>query len=158
MKSTGEAIGYDYSLNRALYKSLKAAGIRVANYGTILATISDNDKESALPLIKRFYNLGFNIEATSGTAKFLKGHGIKTRVRGKISQGSEEILDSIKKGYVTYVINTLSEGENQNLDGRMIRRAAIDNNVAVFTCLDTVRVLLDVLEEITMGISVIDKE
>ena len=158
MKSTGEAIGYDYSLNRAIYKSLKAAGIRVANYGTILATISDNDKESALPLIKRFYNLGFNIEATSGTAKFLKGHGIKTRVRGKISQGSEEILDSIKKGYVTYVINTLSEGENQNLDGRMIRRAAIDNNVAVFTCLDTVRVLLDVLEEITMGISVIDKE
>ena len=158
MKSTGEAIGYDYSLNRALYKSLKAAGIRVANYGTILATISDSDKESALPLIKRFYNLGFNIEATSGTAKFLKGHGIKTRIRGKISQGSEEILDSIKKGYVTYVINTLSEGEHQNLDGRMIRRAAIDNNVAVFTCLDTVRVLLDVLEEITMGISVIDKE
>ncbi len=158
MKSTGEAIGYDYSLNRALYKSLKAAGMRVANYGTVLATISDADKESALPLIKRFYNLGFNIEATSGTAKFLKAHGIKTRVKEKISQGSEEILESIKKGYVTYVINTISEGETQNMDGRLIRRAAIDNNVAVFTCLDTVKVLLDVLEEITMGISVIDKE
>ena len=158
MKSTGEAIGYDYSLNRALYKSLKAAGIRVANYGTILATISDADKEAALPLIKRFYNLGFNIEATSGTARFLKEHGIKTRVKAKISEGSEEILDSIKKGYVTYVINTLTEGETQNMDGKMIRRAAIDNNVAIFTCLDTVKVLLDVLEEITMGISVIDKE
>lgn len=158
MKSTGEAIGYDYSLNRALYKSLKASGIRVVNYGTVFATISDNDKDSSLPLIRRFYNLGFNIEATSGTAKYLKSHGIKTRVRGKISQGSEEILESIKKGYVTYVINTSSEGENQNDDGRLIRRAAIDNNVAVFTCLDTVKVLLDVLEEITMGISVIDKE
>lgn len=158
MKSTGEAIGYDYSLNRALYKSLKASGIRVANYGTILATIADSDKEAALPLIRRFYNLGFNIEATKGTAKFLKEHGIKTRVRGKISQGSEEILESIKKGYVTYVLNTTSEGETQNVDGRLIRRAAIDNNVAVFTCLDTVKVLLDVLEEITMGISVIDKE
>ena len=158
MKSTGEAIGYDYSLNRALYKSLKAAGMRVANYGTVFATISDADKESALPLIKRFYNLGFNIEATSGTAKFLKAHGIKTRVKEKLSQGSEEILESIKKGYVTYVINTISEGETQNMDGRLIRRAAIDNNVAVFTCLDTVKVLLDVLEEITMGISVIDKE
>ena len=158
MKSTGEAIGYDYSLNRALYKSLKAAGTRVANYGTILATIADVDKESALPLIRRFYNLGFNIEATKGTAKFLKEHGIKTRLRGKISQGSDEILESIKKGYVTYVINTTSEGVNQNEDGRLIRRAAIDNNVAVFTCLDTVKVLLDVLEEITMGISVIDKE
>ena len=136
----------------------KAAGTRVANYGTILATIADVDKESALPLIRRFYNLGFNIEATKGTAKFLKEHGIKTRLRGKISQGSEEILESIKKGYVTYVINTTSEGVNQNEDGRLIRRAAIDNNVAVFTCLDTVKVLLDVLEEITMGISVIDKE
>ncbi len=158
MKSTGEAIGYDYSLNRALYKSLKASGVRVANYGTILATIADQDKESALPLIRRFYNLGFNIEATKGTAKFLKEHGIKTRVRGKISQGSEEILESIKKGYVTYVMNTTSEGDTQNDDGRLIRRAAIDNNVAIFTCLDTVKVLLDVLEEITMGISVIDKE
>ena len=158
MKSTGEAIGYDYSLNRALYKSLKAAGIRVANYGTILATIADQDKEAALPLIRRFYNLGFNIEATKGTAKFLKSHGIKTRVRGKISEGSEEILDSIKKGYVTYVLNTSNEGVETNDDGRFIRRAAIDNNVAVFTCLDTVKVLLDVLEEITIGISVIDKE
>lgn len=158
MKSTGEAIGYDYSLNRALYKSLKASGVRVANYGTILATIGDQDKEAALPLIKRFYNLGFNIEATSGTADYLKQHGIKTRIRKKLSQGSEEILESIKKGYVTYVLNTSSEGVDTNKDGRVIRRAAIDNNVAVFTCLDTVKVLLDVLEEITMGISVIDKE
>ena len=158
MKSTGEAIGYDYSLNRALYKSLKAAGTRVDNYGTVFATIADPDKEAALPLIQRFYNLGFNIEATRGTATFLKNHGIKTRIRGKISQGSEEILDSIKKGYVTYVINTSSEKESTTDDGRLIRRAAIDNNVAIFTCLDTVKVLLDVLEEITMGISVIDKE
>ncbi|MCI5582979.1 MAG: hypothetical protein MR357_04620, partial [Anaeroplasma sp.] len=126
--------------------------------GTILATISDQDKEAALPLIKRFYNLGFNIEATSGTAKFLKSHGIKTRIKKKLSQGSEEILESIKSGYVTYVLNTSSEGIVSNHDGKIIRRQAIDNNVAVFTCLDTVKVLLDVLEEITMGISVIDKE
>ena len=158
MKSTGEAIGYDYSLNRALYKSLKAAGMRVSNYGTVFATISDQDKEAALELIRRFYNLGFNIEATRGTATYLKEHGIKTRIRKKISQGSDEILESIKKGYVTYVINTTSENDADHLDGRAIRRAAIDNNVAVFTCLDTVKVLLDVLEEITMGISVIDKE
>ena len=158
MKSTGEAIGYDYSLNRALYKSLKASNTRVSNYGTIFATIADADKEAALPLIKRFYKLGFNIEATSGTAKFLKQHGIKTRSKKKISEGSDEILESIRKGYVTYVINTSTEGVNQNIDGKLIRRAAIDNNVTVFTCLDTVKVLLDVLEEITMGISVIDKE
>ncbi len=158
MKSTGEAIGYDYSLNRALYKSLKASGIKVANYGTVFVTVADHDKEAALPLVRRFYNLGFNIEATKGTAKFLKQNGIKTRIKKKISEGSEEILESIKKGYVTYVINTTNSSDSQNNDGRFIRRAAIDNNVAMFTCLDTVKVLLDVLEEITMGISVIDQE
>ena len=157
MKSTGEAIGYDYDLNRALYKSLRASGVKVANYGTIFATIADQDKEAALPLIKRFYDLGFNIEATSGTALFLKQHGIKTRVKKKLSEGSDEILESIRKGYVTYVLNTTSETTNL-ADGKHIRRTAIDNNVAVFTCLDTVKVLLNVLEEITMKISVIDEE
>ena len=157
MKSTGEAIGYDYSLKRALYKSLRASGIKVANYGTIFVTVADKDKERALPLVRRFYQLGFNIEATTGTAKFLKSNGIKTRVKHKISEGSEEILDSIRKGYVTYVINTADENESLK-DGKVIRRCAIDNNVYVFTCLDTVNVLLDVLEEITMKVSVIDQE
>ena len=157
MKSTGEAIGYDYSLNRALYKSLRASGLRVSNYGTILVTIAGKQKETALPLIKRFYDLGFNIEATEGTALFLRKNGIKTRMKKKISEGSDEILESIKKGYVTYVINA-SKSSNSFQDGKLIRRAAIDNNVPVFTCLDTVKVLLDVLEEITMKVSLIDKE
>ena len=157
MKSTGEAIGYDTSLNRALYKSLRASGLRVSNYGTLFVSIARGKKDEVLPLVRRFYNLGFNIEATEGTALFLKENGIKTRIKKKISEGSEEILESIKKGYVTYVINT-SNGEDTNHDGKLIRRAAIDNNVPVFTCLDTVKVLLDVLEEITMKVSVIDEE
>ena len=160
MKSTGEAIGYDTSLNRALYKSLRASGLRVSNYGTVLVTISGKQKETALPLVRRFYDLGFNIEATEGTAKFLRKNGIKTRMKKKISEGSEEILDSIKKGYVTYVINSSNNSKSTDSfhDGKLIRRAAIDNNVPVFTCLDTVKVLLDVLEEITMKVSVIDEE
>ena len=157
MKSTGEAIGYDYSLTRALYKSLRASGLRVSNYGTILVTIAGKQKAEALPLVRRFYELGFNIEATEVTARYLKENGIKTRVKKKISEGSEEILESIKKGYVTYVINT-SKSSGSFQDGKIIRRAAIDNNVPVFTCLDTVKVLLDVLEEITMKVSVIDGE
>ncbi len=158
MKSTGEAIGYDKQFNRALYKSLKASGLKVSNYGTVFATLADQDKESALPLIKRFYDLGFNVEATHGTAKFLKENGIKTRERKKISQGSEEILTGLRKGYVTYVVNTVSEGEDNGMrDGVLIRRTAIENNVPVFTSLDTVKVLCDVLEEITMGISTLDE-
>lgn len=157
MKSTGEAIGYDDSLTRALYKALQASGMQVVNYGTVLATIADSDKEEALPLIRRFYNLGFNIEATEGTAAFLKQHGIRTRVKKKISEGSEEILDSIRQGYVTYVINTRNiDGAGINSDGYKIRQCAVENNVTIFTALDTIKVLLDVLEETTICISTIN--
>ena len=157
MKSTGEAIGYDKSMTRALYKALKSSGMNVVNYGTILVTIADADKEEALPLIRRFYNLGFNIEATHGTAAYLKEHGIRTRVRAKLSEGSEEILDSIRRGYVNYVINTRDiNSEAVMTDGYEIRRCAVENNVTIFTALDTVRVLLDVLEETTLTISTID--
>ena len=96
MKSTGEAIGYDNALNRALYKALQASGMNVANAGTVFVTIADCDKDEALPLIRRFYDLGFNIEATEGTAKFLRSHGIRTRSKKKLSEGSTEILDSIR--------------------------------------------------------------
>lgn len=157
MKSTGEAIGYDDKLTRALYKALKASGMNVMNYGTVLATIADKDKEEALPLIRRFYNMGFNIQATAGTAEFLKQNGIRTHAVGKLSDGSKEITDAIRQGYVTYVINTRDMNSSGVLsDGYEIRRCAVENNVTMFTSLDTVKVLLDVLEETTLGISTID--
>ena len=158
MKSTGEAIGYDKTLTRALYKALKSSGINVANYGTVFVTLADKDKQDGLELIRRFYNLGFNIEATKGTAKFLKENGIRTRAKEKISEGSDAILQSIRKGYVNYVINTSEiDSVSQETDGYQIRRCAVENNVAMFTALDTVKVLLDVLEEITLCISTIDE-
>ena len=157
MKSTGEAIGYDNSLTRALYKALQASGTNVMNYGTVFCTIADKDKEEALPLIRRFYNMGFNIQATAGTAKFLKAHGVRTHAVRKLSEGSEEILDSIRQGYVNYIINTRDMNSSGVLsDGYEIRQCAVENNVTMFTALDTVKVLLDVLEETTLGISIID--
>ena len=159
MKSTGEAIGYDNSLTRALYKSLQSSGMTVANYGTIFVTIADHDKQRALPLIRRFYNLGFNIEATKGTCEFLRSHGIRTRHLRKLSEGSTEIYDSLRKGHVTYVINTIDVNQHSTRrDGYDIRRAAVENNVTIFTALETVSVLLDVLEEITLGVSTIDAQ
>lgn len=157
MKSTGEAIGYDDKLNRAVYKALQASGIKMKEYGTVIVTVADEDKEEALPLIRRFYNLGYNIEATAGTAKFLKEHGIRTRVKGKISEGSDEILDSIRAGYVSYIINTRAVLSGVHYeDGIEIRRCAIQNGVTTFTSLDTVRILLDVLEDMIPPISTID--
>ena len=157
MKSTGEAIGYDDKLSRAMQKALIAGGVQLHNYGTVIVTIANEDKAEALPLIRRFYDMGFNIEATAGTAKFLKENGIRTRVRGKISDGSEEILDSIRAGYVSYVINTraIMSGIHQE-DGVLIRRCAVENGVTLFSNLDTVRLVLDVLEEITNKVSTID--
>ncbi|MCQ2455990.1 MAG: carbamoyl-phosphate synthase large subunit [Clostridia bacterium] len=157
MKSTGEAIGYDDKLNRALYKALQASGMKLQNYGTVFVTIADRDKEEALPLIRRFYNLGFNIEATAGTARFLKDRGIRTHVLGKIGEGSDEIPEAIRQGHIAYVINTRDlSSQGPASDGYQIRRYATENNVTMFTALDTVRVLLDVLEETTLTISTID--
>ena len=160
MKSTGEAIGYDAKLTRALYKALQSSGMKVANYGTIFVTIADADKAAALPLIRRFYNLGFNIEATEGTARYLKEHGIRTRVKKKISSGSTEILDSLRRGHVAYVISTRGRDDTfmQETDGNLIRSCATENNITMLTSLDTVGVLLDVLEEITLCISTIDAD
>ena len=159
MKSTGEAIGYDDSLTRALYKSLQASGMTIVNYGTVFLTIADKDKEAALPLIRRFYNLGFNLEATSGTAEFLRKHGLRTRLLRKISEGSNDIVKTLSQGHVNYVINTIDVNQhNTRLDGYEIRNAAVENNVSLLTSLETVSVLLDVLEEITLGVSTIDAE
>ena len=154
MKSTGEAIGYDRKLSRAMYKALLASGIKLHSYGTIIATIADEDKEEALPLLKRFYNLGFNIGATAGTATYLAMQGIRSKVLRKISEGSDEILDEIRTGKVSYVINTraIFSGVHYD-DGVEIRKCAIQNNITMLTSLDTVRALLDVLEEVNIGVS-----
>ena len=155
MKSTGEAIGYDRTMTRALYKALQAAGMKLQNYGTVLATIADKDKEEALPLIRRFYNLGFNIEATHGTAMFLKANGIRTHAMNKISSGSDDIPNALRQGHIAYVINTRDPGANEK-DGLEIRQISTEHNVTMFTSLDTVKALLDVLEETTLTISTID--
>ena len=159
MKSTGEAIGYDKKLHRAVYKAMIASGLKLKNYGTLAVSVADEDKEETLPLVERFYKMGFNIEATTVTGEYLRDHGIKTRIRHKPSENSEEFIDDLKAGYVSYVINTraILSGKHYG-DGTRIRSIAAQNNVTMLTSLDTVRMLLDVLEEVTMGISTIDAE
>ena len=156
MKSTGEAIGYDMRLNRAFYKALQASGVKMKDYGSVIVTIADEDKPEAFPLIERFYKLGFNIQATIGTAKYLKERGIRTKVLRKLSEGSSEILDKIRAGYVSYIVNTRSVATSGvDADGAIIRQCAVQNGVTMFTSLDTARMALDVLEEILPKISTI---
>ncbi|MBQ7445472.1 MAG: carbamoyl-phosphate synthase large subunit [Clostridia bacterium] len=157
MKSTGEAIGYDKMLHRAAYKAMLASGLTLKNYGTVLISVADEDKEETVPLARRFYDMGFVIEATSLTAEVLLDHGIPTKVLHKPTEGSSEVIDSIKKGHLSYVINTraILSGVHEG-NGVEIRRAAAENNITMLTSLDTVRMLLDVLEEVTLGVSTID--
>ena len=158
MKSTGEAIGYDDKLYRAFYKALQASGLKVQNYGTVFVTVANSDKEEVLPLIRRFYNLGFNIQATGGTGEFLKANGIRTHILKKISEGSDEIPNAIRQGHLAYIINTsdIATSSSTFHDGYEIRKLATENNVNIFTSLDTVSTLLEVLEETTLCISTID--
>ena len=159
MKSTGEAIGYDKRLNRALYKALQAAGIPMLNYGTVLVTVADEDKEETLPLVKRFRDIGYNIEATTCTADFLRSHGIRVKKLANIHEGSEETLDSIRSGHVSYIINTRAILSGIHYEsGEKLRRCAVDNGVTTFTSLDTVRIVLDVLEELINKVSTIDED
>ena len=110
-----------------MYKALIASGVKMQNYGTVMVTLADEDKEEALPLIRRFYEMGFNIEATVGTGEFLKAHGIRTRIRRKLSENQHpKVLEAIRSGYVSYVINTraILSGVHYE-DGLAIRRTAI---------------------------------
>ena len=143
-------------MTRAVYKALQASGMHLQNYGTVFCTIADGDKEEALPLIRRFYQLGFNIEATVGTADFLKNNGIRTHALTKISDGSDEIPNALRQGHIAYFINTKDPGANSENDGATLRQIATEYNVTMFTSLDTVKALLDVLEETTLTISTID--
>ncbi len=159
MKSTGEAIGYDKRLSRALYKAFQAAGIPMLKYGTVLVTVADEDKEETLPLVRRFSDIGFNIEATSLTADFLNTHGIRVKKLRNINEGSDEVLRSIRSGHVSYIINTraILSGVHY-VNGEKMRRCAVENSVTTFTSLDTVRIVLDVLEELVSKVSTIDSE
>jgi len=154
MKSTGEAIGYDRRLHHAMFKAMLAAGMKMRGHGTIIVTLADEDKEEGLPLIKRFYQMGFNIEASSGTGAFLRANGVRSRILGKPSEGSNEILDAIRPDHACYVICTRAVLSGVHyIDGAAIRRRAARNNIVALTSLDTVSALLNVLEEEAVQVS-----
>lgn len=151
MKSTGEVMGRDVNFAKALYKGLIGAGMKIPANGTIIATVADKDKEEAAELLKGFANLGYHIMATSGTATALEKTGMYvTRVK-KLSEGSPNILDLIRRGEAHLIVNTLTKGRTPERDGFRIRREAVENGVVVMTSLDTVRALLQMLETINFS-------
>ncbi len=146
MKSTGEAIGRDTNLPRALYKAFTAAGMEIPSYGTILVTVADKHKDETLPILKRYHQAGFKFLATSGTAKFLKDNKLPAQEITKISDNSNDILEAIKKGKVDLIINTISKGKDSESDGFKMRRMAAETGVICLTSIDTSLALIKTIE------------
>ena len=153
MKSTGEVIGRDRNLEKALYKAIVAAGYDMPEYGTVLFTIGDRDKEEALKLARRFSAIGYSIVATEGTKKFLTQNGVVAEAVGKIGTKGKTVLDLIRKREVQFVVNTFTESRREHIsDGFLIRRESVENNIACLTSLDTVSAILKVLESMNFSI------
>ncbi|MBC2372376.1 carbamoyl-phosphate synthase large subunit [Listeria booriae] len=146
MKSTGEVMGKDCTLEKALYKGFVASGVKMLDYGTVLLTVADRDKAEATALAERFKNIGFTIMATSGTALVLEEQGIPVSKVKKIGENQETLIDYIRNGQVTLVVNTLTTGKQPERDGFQIRRESVENGVPVCTSLDTAEAILRVLE------------
>ncbi|WP_052256678.1 carbamoyl-phosphate synthase large subunit [Salinicoccus sp. YB14-2] len=153
MKSTGEVMGKDKTLNKALYKSLVASGLDVKDHGTALFTIADKDKDEAVELAKRFSQCGYRILSTSGTADALKKAGIPVVIVDKVGEGDNTLLRSIQNGNVQIVVNTMTKGKEVERDGFRIRRESVENGVPCLTSLDTARTLIEVIESMTFNMN-----
>jgi carbamoyl-phosphate synthase large subunit len=149
MKSTGEVMGKDKIFEKALHKAFVAAGVVIPDSGTILATINDLDKEEAVRLFKRFYQIGFDFLATEGTAKVLKEANIPVRTIARIGQAENDIIKEIKSGRVALIVNTISKGKNVESDGFKMRRVAVERGLLCLTSLDTTEALLKTIERNT---------
>ena len=147
MRSTGEVLGLGYTLENALYKGFKAAGMTIPKKGsTIIATVSKKDQQNFVEIAKRFENLGCKFIATKGTAAVLKENGLEVQTVKKISEGVPNILDIIRSGVVDLIIDIPRKSNDVNSDGFKIRRTAVESSVTLITALDTVCAMVDVME------------
>ena len=155
LKSTGEALGSDTSLEKALYKALVAAGTKVPVHGNVLLTIADKDKKDVLSMAKRFADIGYGLYATKGTAEFLRKNGLYVHEASKIEENGQDcVTDIIRNGKVNFVINTMSRTSKKNQDdGFIIRRVSAENNISCMTSLDTANALLKVLESLSFSLT-----
>lgn len=148
MKATGSVMGADISLEKALYKAFSASNLAIPEFGSVLFTIADNDKKAALQLAKSFFEVGFNLIATQGTAAFFAKHGLKVHKIGKLtSKDGQTILEQMENGHIQMIINTRERNRQKvSYDGLTIRRKAVEQGIALFTSLDTVAAILKVIQ------------
>ena len=138
MKSTGEVMGVDVDYDRALNKALVAAGMAVPPTGRALLSIADQDKPSAMTLIRELGGAGYDLYATAGTANLIRGLGFDVEEAPKREVGGDpDVIDLIRSGQIDMVINTPEQISSNIRDGFHIRRAAAEQRIPCFTSIDT---------------------
>ena len=150
MKSSGSVMGRDTELAKALYKGYEASGLRIPNFGTIFISVRDEDKKKVTELAQRFYRLGFKIIATEGTANGLAEAGITTGIVSKISHGSRSLLDKIRQHKIDMVINITNLSDSASDDATRIRDETLNQNIPVFSSIETTELILSVLESLAL--------
>ena len=158
MKSTGEAIGYDATIEKALYKGLVASGLTIPFEGSVLLTVADKDKQEAFEIATRFHELGFTLYATEGTAKYIEARDVPVHTVAKIGSEHQNVLSLVTNGKVQFVINTLTSGKQPRSDGFRIRREAVEHGIISLTNLDTATAILNVIDSTTLSAAAIENK
>ncbi len=138
MRSTGEVMGWDDDFGTAFLKAQIGAGTTLPTTGTVFISLKDADKEGVLKAATALIEMGFNIVATSGTASYLKEHGVASREVRKVIEGKPNIVDDMINGDIDLVFNT-TEGAQSRADSKSMRRTALVQGIPYFTTLSASR-------------------
>ena len=150
MRSTGEVMGIDADFARAFAKSQLAAGARLPESGTVFISVRDDDKAAMIAPARKLLELGYEITATGGTARFLRAAGVACGDMRKVLEGSPHIVDAIGNGEIALVINT-TQGARAVSDSFSLRRAALTGRVPYYTTVAGARAAVQAMETLLAG-------
>ena len=145
MRSTGEVMGVGQDFGAAFARAQEAAGIRAPTPGKAFVSVRDPDKKRLLPVSSAPLARGFALVATSGTANWLREHGVACEQVNKVAEGRPHIVDLIKNGDIAYIVNT-TEGRQAIADSFSIRREALQQRVTYSTTIAGAKALLHSLD------------
>ncbi|HVC10590.1 MAG TPA: carbamoyl-phosphate synthase large subunit, partial [Burkholderiales bacterium] len=133
MKSTGEVMGVGATFGEAFVKSQLAAGVRLPKAGRAFISVRDGDKVAAVAVARDLVELGFSVLASRGTAAVLAAHGVAVAAVNKVAEGRPHIVDMIKNGEVSFIVNTVEDTRTAIADSRSIRTSALAQRVTYYT-------------------------